>query len=140
MNKDRLRDVNPKAPRAGDRRRGGIDIHGHAGDLRLARPALWMPLRRILGGTVKSESRVALQVAQLERARHHSQEQLPVRELDLDAADSRRAVLAKRREGFVFPNAESFLDPASEGRLGRCEFAPAGHQSVPNHWRRMGYR
>src|ERR1700693_3640819 len=91
-------------------------------------------------GEFGASTSIAREVMQLERARHHAQEQLAISEFHLDAADSGRAVLAQRRERLVLPDPESLLDLAGECRLGRGALAPARPQTGPTHGRRLESR
>src|SRR2546423_12509032 len=87
VSEDCLGNLDPPAPAAGDRRVREVDLDGAPGELRLAGPSRWMRWRRILGGTVERQPRIALEIAQLEGVRHHAEQELAVREFHLDAAD-----------------------------------------------------
>ena len=96
-----------------------------------------MAFGRVVGRAVQRQPRVALKVVQFARSWHHPEVDLAIAEFDLDAADPRRAVLAKSRQRFVFPDGEPLGDLAGECRLGRRELGPAGHHPAPNQrWRR----
>src|SRR2546423_15690962 len=107
------------------RRVSRIDRNAPSTDLGLARPAGGTLVWGILGGAVQGQPRVALEIVKLARARHHAEIKLTLPELELDAADPRRAVLAERRQRLVFADGKPVRNLTGERRFGRRKLGPA---------------
>jgi len=58
------------------------------GDLGVAPPRGRIVRRSVLAAAVKGDSRIALKISELDRRRHHPEEDLPFREVHLDATDA----------------------------------------------------
>ena len=84
-----------------------------------ARPATFAVALEVgaVGGAVDGEARIALKVERLDGAPHAAEPELAVVELDLDAADARRAVPAQCGERLVLVGIEELSSP--RGELGR---------------------
>src|SRR5438067_2027011 len=138
VGEDHLTDVDAEAGSL--RRVSRIDRNAPSTDLGLARPAGGTLVWGIFGGAVQGQPRVALEILKLARARHHPEIKLTLPELDLDAADPRRAVLAQGRQRLVFADGKPVRNLTGERRFGRRKLGPARHQPAPNQRWRIGTR
>src|SRR5437762_13079366 len=91
-------------------------------------------------GLCRANRGVALEIVKLARARHHPEIKLTLPELDLDAADPWRAVLAQGRQRLVFADGKPVRNLTGERRFGRRKLGPARHQPAPNQRWRIGKR
>ena len=137
MREDHLRHIDGEAAGAGDGRIGEVDSHGPPGDLRFTRPVRRSALGWVLCRAVQRETRVTLDVAELDRIGHHPQVHLSIGELDLDPADARRAIGAQGRHRLVLAYVEAAANGRSERRLIRFELRPGGH--VPRGYAYVSY-
>src|SRR4030088_1652572 len=92
MRDDRLMDVDLEPMGVAP----GVDLVRRPGNLCLALPGGELTGGRIFGRAVDGAPRVAEQVQRLDRARHGSDLEPAVDELDLRPADPRRAIAAER--------------------------------------------
>src|SRR6266540_3043241 len=102
-------------------------LHRQARDLGVTAPLARVVLRRIVRGAVDGNSRIALNVFELHRVRHHAHDHLAPRELHLDAADAWRAVSAQGRQRLVAVSVEQLTHLFRKDGIGRRYIAPPAH-------------
>jgi len=149
VRKHHLSDVDAESLGALDGRAREVGLHRTAADLRLSPPGAGTALGRILCRAVERQTGITLEVAKLDRIRHHAKEDLALGELHLHAADPRRPVAAQCRQRCVLADGEAFPNTSRERRHAATTSAQlvivpssldAARYSAPNHCRRMGKR
>ena len=126
---DDLGDIDPEPLRT-VARFAGSELDASARDLGFAGPGARVAFGRVSALAVKSKPWVSAQVNGSDRSPHHAETKLAVRELDLGAADSGRAVTAEGRHRMVLVSLEDGSYETCELRLGVLEVDPICHPSI----------